>query len=277
MNESFARIDHRIRAGAILLALCLPAHTALALLGVPYGKDGVQDSDTQAKTQAYNDDLRGPKDGQSEQSWELKLKMDHDALFGSAQTYSSSTTSSTSSDADAGGPPANPPIDMCQGTLDDWLNPSPKTPMTEALGDPAIVGEVETQLENFIYYMVLVQTASTGKTTVGVDRPTVSGLQCTADGSKLKATIPVSVKELGVTLDHGTVVVHGSASYRPAISDDGGEDGASDWCFDVGSYDISGFEPLTSAMIRPRLNDALSIKRFCSTPYTPPPWGTPTK
>lgn len=279
MNESFARIDRRICASAFLLALCAPTHDAQALVSAPYGSDGSPpDPTTQAEVQALDNALDGPKPGQSQKSWVTELKDAHDALYGSTQNSSSSSSANSSSstipgtsDVGVGGLPLKPPDDLCDTTLDDWVESSPSEPMSKALGDPAIVEEVETGLENFIYYMALIETSTTGgMMSVDVARPTVSGLQCTDDGSELTATIPVSLRELGVVVDHGSVVLHGSAAYRkrPEITE---------WCLELLSHDIKGFEPLTMALIKPALDEALSFDQYCNRAYMDPPWGTPTR
>jgi hypothetical protein len=36
-----------------------------------------------------------------------------------------------------------------------------------------------------------------------------------------------------------------------------------DWCLDVNSYDVTGFEPITRAMIMPNINRAMSNNPFC--------------
>jgi hypothetical protein len=101
--------------------------------------------------------------------------------------------------------------------------------------------------------MMRIQTAGTIATP---SRPNVSRLSCGGGASALTATIPITLYELDLPIDSGTITVHASASFHDRLVLD-------DWCLNIHNYDISGFNPITLAMIKPRLTEAMSANPFC--------------
>jgi hypothetical protein len=75
--------------------------------------------------------------------------------------------------------------------------------------------------------------------------------------SDLSIEVPVTLLTLGLPIERGSVIVDGGASYRDAA-------GGIEWCLSVHDYEITGFDPLTRAMIAPRLNDVFDGGLFCA-------------
>jgi hypothetical protein len=64
------------------------------------------------------------------------------------------------------------------------------------------------------------------------------------------------VVEFGLSLGSGTLTVDATASYRAHPKLD-------DWCLDVNSYALTGFEPITRGLIMPSITRTMNDNPFC--------------
>jgi hypothetical protein len=254
-----ASIIRALASSAILGVVAFQSQPALAKLDVPYGEDGSPpDSETQAEVDALNDALDGPDDGESTEHWEARLQYAHETLYGYGIDLDGGATG-TGGSSSTGNTPVSQGTDLCESPLGDWLSFDEETPppvssevVANALDDPSVRSDLKRELANLAYIMMRIEPVSADAI---VGTPSVGALSCTLGESHVTIRIPLTLVEFGLSLGSGTLTVDATASFAHHKVDD--------WCLDVNSYAVTGFEPITRALIMPSIARTMSNTPFC--------------
>ena len=274
----------------LVAALCLQPPSGVAKLDVPYGKDGAPpDAETQAKVDALNKALDGPKEGQSLESWQAEFQAAHDALYGTASEDSEDTGCSTrSAPPSSGGATSSTTAsedlgdgaDLCQSPIDFWIPSDSTETVAEAIGEPCVRAELIQHLETYLrdqLYLALwstpVQFSQLTITRLACPQCAMTYLECLTQGLGVDfckrhylncPTDPSSALSIDVSLiapAMGTVTFEASAGYRKI--NDPKDPLPYEWCVTIHAYETAGLGPL-DPVAHHYINDMLAQGAFCA-------------
>lgn len=256
------------------LATCLIPTAAFAKLSVPYGEDGgPKDSEAQQEADAVNEALEGPEPGQSWESWERELEAAVAALHDSSPSGATNASVSTEPFTFLSS------NDLCQDPLQLWVPNTSTELVSDALADAGQRAALVDELETIMYWILLMQAASTG---IEFDPPVITQLRCDAcEMTYMEClesgqpwpfckshylTCPTEPQSsLSVTLSvtapvSGTITASGSATSEISLLNG---DEYPDQCFTLHDYEFEGFGLFTEALIGANIEQVLGDGHFC--------------